>query len=139
VSFSVLLHGSSSLFRQICTLRSRASNRHFTLDWFPSYCLLRARGSGLYRRTCSAENPNSNVKMPMLDMLLCHFFRIPLMASTEIAPKKLAACHFFQNPMTKWRQIVKRTPYLYPCKQQHYHGPLCTESTFPTKKMSSCS
>jgi hypothetical protein len=31
VSFSVLLHGSSSWFRQICALRSRASNRHFTL------------------------------------------------------------------------------------------------------------
>ncbi len=30
-SFSVLLHGSSSLFRQICALRSRASNRHLTL------------------------------------------------------------------------------------------------------------
>jgi hypothetical protein len=36
--------------------------------------------------------------MPMLEMSLCHFFRIPLMASTEIAPKKLAARQFFSEP-----------------------------------------
>jgi hypothetical protein len=100
-----------------------------SLEWFPSCCLLRAHGSGLYHRTCSVEN-NPNVKLPILEMSLCHFSRIPLMASTKIAPKK--------RPMTKWWHIIKRTPYLYPCQQQHYHGPLCTQSTFPTKKMSSC-
>jgi hypothetical protein len=36
--------------------------------------------------------------MPMLEMSLCHFFRIPLMASTEIAPKKIAAHQFFSEP-----------------------------------------